>query len=153
MQRHSLLCQPLQGEKKKKKIPLFRLSAPKKLVVLEGKIVLLQDLWATTNSLARPGRAGNCDLKPTQVHSILLQETLIFPQWLSMESSAWSSWDFYGKDQQSFYTILSENSWKEKKCGIIPLWRMHVLGCCNLPPGRFCSQAKLILVNVCCRAA
>lgn len=74
MQRHSLLCQPLQGEKNKikKKIPLFRLFAPKKLVVLEGKIVLLQDLWATTNSLARPGRAGNCDLKPTQVHSILL---------------------------------------------------------------------------------
>lgn len=36
-----------------------------------------------------------------------------------------------------FYKILSENSWKERKCGISSVCRMYVLRCCHLPPGQF----------------
>lgn len=128
----------------------------------KGSFFFFKDLWATTNLLAKPGRGGRgeggagaprellgtltqgkvplceSDLKPTRVPSALLHEPILFCLMAHYGTFCLVQLGCLWTRPTIFYIILSENSWKEQKHSIIPLWRMYLLGCCHLPPGQFC---------------
>lgn len=160
-QRYSLLCQPSTG---KKLSPFFSPTRSKKPFELKGAFPLHQDLWTTTNSLARPGRGerewgwhrispktlgtptqgkvflGESDLKPTQVPSLLLCEPLLLCLMAWYETFCLVQFRCLRMRPIIFYKILSENSWKERKCGISFLYRMYVLGMLS-----FATRAVLVI--------
>lgn len=159
MQRYSLLCQPSTGKRNCSlcsvspglKTQLYWKGHFLSFRVFEQLLIHLQSLAEVKGGedgagspqgvLGTPtqGKVPLCesDLKPTQVPSLLLHEPLLFCLMVWHETFCLVQFRCLRMRPIIFYKILSEISWKERKCGISSLCRMYVLGCCHLPPGQF----------------